>query len=145
MLSKRAAYALKALLELAAEPESWRSTHALASAQKLPEPMLEQIMLRLRRAGLVVARRGRLGGYRLAMPGRNIQLSTVLTSLREPSKRSSTEHEPASASDQVTRALDKKLEAARHRGMNNLTIEDMMFDLRSAETCPNGDTGIVLS
>jgi Rrf2 family transcriptional regulator, iron-sulfur cluster assembly transcription factor len=61
MLSKQANHALKALLELAAEPERWRSTHALASAQQLPEPMLEQILLRLRRAGVLVARRGGLG------------------------------------------------------------------------------------
>ena len=58
MLSKQANHALKALLELAAEPERWRSTHELAIAQQLPEPMLEQILLRLRRAGLLVSRRG---------------------------------------------------------------------------------------
>ena len=57
MLSKQANHALKALLELAAEPERWRSTHELAIAQQLPEPMLEQLLLRLRRAGLLVARR----------------------------------------------------------------------------------------
>ena len=72
MLSRQASHALKALLGLAARPLEWQSTHALATAQHLPEPMLEQLLLRLRRAGLLDARRGRVGGYRLTRPARDI-------------------------------------------------------------------------
>jgi len=48
VLSRQAHHALKALLLLAAEPHTWRSTNQLAAAQDLPEPMLEQLLLRLR-------------------------------------------------------------------------------------------------
>lgn len=68
MLGRQAIHAIKALLELAAEPQQWRSVNDLAAAQDLPAPMLEQLLLKLRRAQLLEARRGRLGGYRLARP-----------------------------------------------------------------------------
>ena len=83
MLSRQASHALKALLVLAAEPLAWQSTHQLAREQDLPEPFLEQLLLRLRRAGLLTARRGRLGGYRLARPAREISLAAVLAGLGE--------------------------------------------------------------
>ena len=78
MLSRSASHAIRALLELAEEPLRWRSVRELAEAQQLPEPLLEQLMLRLRRASLLEARRGRLGGYRLARPAAAIPLAAIL-------------------------------------------------------------------
>ena len=144
MLSNQAKHALKALLELAAEPERWRSTRELAIAQQLPEPMLEQILLRLRRAGLLEARRGRFGGYRLAVSTREVQLSTVLASLGEFSKIIPSKNAPCSAEDKVTWTLNKQLEAARRRALEDLTIEDLLFDLRSVEAGASEDAGLVL-
>ncbi len=144
MLSKQANHALKALVELAAEPERWRSTHELAIAQQLPEPMLEQILLRLRRAGVLDARRGRVGGYRLAAPIKEVQVSAVLTSLGELSKIISPKNMPSSAADKVTWTLNKLLETARRRALDDLTIEDLLFDLRSAEAGVSEDAGLVL-
>ena len=70
--------ALRALLQLAALPNQWQSITSIASAQGLPQPMLEQLLLQLRRAGLVEARRGRYGGYRLGRPAREIPVAAVL-------------------------------------------------------------------
>jgi Rrf2 family iron-sulfur cluster assembly transcriptional regulator len=81
MLGRQLIHALKALLELAGEPERWRSVRDLATSQALPEPMLEQLLLQLRRAGVLEARRGRSGGYRLARPAAAIPLSAVLAAL----------------------------------------------------------------
>ena len=144
MLSKQANHALKALLEMAAEPERWLSTHELAIAQQLPEPMLEQILLRLRRAGVLEARRGRIGGFRLAIPTRNVQLSTVLTSLGELPKIIRSENSLKSAADKVTWTLNDQLESASRRTLDDLTIEDLLFDLRSAEAAASEDTGLIL-
>ncbi len=142
MLSKQANHALKALLELAAEPERWRSTHELAIAQQLPEPMLEQILLRLRRAGLLVARRGRLGGYRLACSPGELSLAAVLTGLGEAAgARGRTE---TTAADQVTRALERSLDRARLQALEDLRLEDLLFDLRSAEAGATSEAGLLL-
>ena len=78
MIGRTGVQALKALLELAQEPGRWRSVNDLATAQALPAPHLEQLLLRLRRAGVLEARRGRQGGYRLACRPENLSLSRVL-------------------------------------------------------------------
>lgn len=142
MLSKQANHALKALLELAAEPERWRSTHELAIAQQLPEPMLEQILLRLRRAGVLVARRGRLGGYRLACSPGELSLAAVLIGLGEAAgARGRTE---TTAVDKVTRALERSLDRARLQALEDLRLEDLLFDLRSAEAGATSEAGLLL-
>ena len=146
MLSKQANHALKALLELAAEPERWRSTHELAIAQQLPEPMLEQILLRLRRAGLLVARRGRLGGYRLAKPAREMGIATVLRAVKGSSEETTRIPDWAalSAADLVTNGLKRRLEHAQQRDLEQLTLEELLFDLRSATAGVEGGDGLML-
>ena len=52
-LRRSAVQALQALLQLAQEPQQWLSVSTVATAQELPAPMLEQLLLDLRRAGLV--------------------------------------------------------------------------------------------
>jgi len=81
LLRRSAVQALQALLELAQAPQTWRSVSAIAAAQQLPAPMLEQLLLQLRRAGLLEARRGRLGGYRLARPPARIAVAEVLAAV----------------------------------------------------------------
>ena len=88
MLSRAAAIALRALVELAREPTVTLSVVELARRQQLPQPMLEQILLRLRRAGLVEARRGRQGGYRLAQQAESLPLARVLQAVELPRRPS---------------------------------------------------------
>lgn len=146
MLSRQAIYALKALLELAAEPERWRSTRALANAQQLPEPMLEQILLRLRRAGLLVARRGRLGGYRLAMAARDMGIDAVVKAVQgSTGKNSQDTHQAVSSpADQVTHDLESLLERAQQGALEPLSLEELLFDLRSATAGAEGEQGLLL-
>lgn len=84
LLSRAAAIALRALVELAREPGATLSVAELARRQQLPQPMLEQVLLRLRRAGLVQARRGRQGGYQLALKAENLPLERVLRAVERP-------------------------------------------------------------
>lgn len=147
MLSRQASHALKALLELAAEPGCWRSTQQLATAQQLPQPMLEQLLLRLRRAGVLEARRGRKGGFRLAQPAAAISLAAVLSGLGETSGLSAAEagaNSDISAADMVTSALERRLERARQQALAALSLEDLLFDLRSAEASTDSETGLLL-
>ena len=146
MLSRRATYALKALLELAAEPERWRSTHGLASAQQLPEPMLEQLLLRMRRAGLLVARRGRLGGYRLAMHARDLAIAAVLKAVADSGLKMgrNTKWLAATPADQVTKGLQRQLERSQQRTLEHLSLEELLFDLHSADSSAEGEQGLLL-
>ena len=81
LLRRSGQQALQALLELAKAPQQWRSVNEIAAAQALPAPMLEQLLLQLRRAGLVEARRGRLGGYRLQRQPAAIPVAEVLAAV----------------------------------------------------------------
>ena len=144
MLSRQASHALKALLQLAGEPLRWQSTHELASTQQLPEPMLEQLLLRLRRSGLLEARRGRLGGYRLLPPAQQISVAAVLAALGEAQAGAGDPNPDASAADRVTAALAERLERARRRALEELSLEDLLFDLRSAEASADDGAGLLL-
>ena len=154
MLSRQASHALKALLELAARPLEWQSTHALAIAQQLPEPMLEQLLLRLRRAGLLDGKRGRLGGYRLTRPAREISMEQILAglgetlrvteALKENTNRSATSETASSPADQVTLALQLRLERVRLKALAELCLEDLLFDLRSAVAGSDSEGGLML-
>jgi Rrf2 family protein len=116
-------------------------------AQQLPEPMLEQLLLRLRRAGLLVARRGRLGGYRLARAAREISLWAVLAGLddgADAETASAQQGDGPSAVDQVTAALERRLQRARQKALQDLSLEDLLFDLRSAEASRDAQGGLLL-
>lgn len=148
MLSRQASHALKALLQLASEPLRWQSTHQLAEAQQLPEPMLEQLLLRLRRSGVLEARRGRLGGYRLARPARDLSMAAVLAGLGErlddePTPQPTDAAEPSPA-DRVTQALQRRLQRARRKAIEELSLEDLLFDLRSAEASADDGSGLLV-
>ncbi|MCL4764767.1 MAG: Rrf2 family transcriptional regulator [Hyphomicrobiaceae bacterium] len=59
---------------------------AIAERQHLSIAYLEQIFLRLRRAGLVESARGRTGGYRLGRPASDIMVVEILTAVEEETR-----------------------------------------------------------
>ncbi len=71
-------YALRASLELAAHGDGAMTTAELARAQEIPTTYLGAALAELRRAGLVVARRGVDGGWSLARPAAAISLADVI-------------------------------------------------------------------
>lgn len=147
MLRRSGIYALKALLELALDPPRWQSVNALALAQDLPAPMLEQLMLKLRRAELVESRRGRQGGYRLRRLPADLPLAAILAAVDAPaaSLMAATEpEEDPQPSDRVTRVLNRRLLQALERELDRLTLEDLLFDLRSAQAAFSESGGLLL-
>ncbi|MEO8757103.1 MAG: Rrf2 family transcriptional regulator [Devosia sp.] len=85
MISQRAKYALRALLALCkAPPETSLMIAEISKAQAIPKKFLEQILLELKRAGIVMSRRGRLGGYLLVRPADKITFGEVLRLIDGP-------------------------------------------------------------
>lgn len=78
MLSQRARYALKAMINLARSETGSRQVSAIAAEENIPRKFLEGIMSELRRAGLVESARGKTGGYRLARPADLISFGDVI-------------------------------------------------------------------
>jgi len=85
MISQRAKYALRALLALAEAPaDEPLMISEISRRQAIPKKFLEQILLDLKRAGIVESRRGRLGGYVLARPAERITFGEVLRLIDGP-------------------------------------------------------------
>ncbi len=83
-LSTKGRYAMVALTDLATVPEgTLLSLAELSKRQNISLPYLEQLFVKLRRAGLVDSVRGPGGGYRLGRPASEIRVSDILEAVDE--------------------------------------------------------------
>ena len=85
MISQKAKYALRALVALAkARYDETLLISDISRTQAIPKKFLEQILLELKRAGIVMSRRGRNGGYVLLKPAEQITFGEVLRLIDGP-------------------------------------------------------------
>ena len=83
-LSTKGRYGMVALVDLALQPaDTLTSLADIAERQDVSLPYLEQLFVRLRRAGLVESARGPGGGYKLSRPATEIRVSEVLSAVDE--------------------------------------------------------------
>ncbi len=68
MFSLTAEYALRAMVTLAGQPDSAQTAQQIATASQIPADYLFKVLQSLSRAGLVIAQRGKRGGFSLAKP-----------------------------------------------------------------------------
>jgi Rrf2 family protein len=83
-VTARGDYAVRAMLGLAAVYPSTASAQALAQAEDLPRKFLQAVLGDLRRAGLVHAVRGSVGGYVLARRPEEVTVGAVLRAAEGP-------------------------------------------------------------
>ncbi|HEX2358416.1 MAG TPA: Rrf2 family transcriptional regulator [Solirubrobacterales bacterium] len=83
-ISAKADYAVRAAVELAGSGDEPVKGEKLAQAQDIPLQFLEHILLELKHARLVRARRGARGGYWLAKPPEEITVATVIRAVEGP-------------------------------------------------------------
>lgn len=83
-LSTKGRYAMVALADIALQPSGALVTLGeISKRQDISLPYLEQLFVKLRRAGLVEAVRGPGGGYRLAKSPDAIRVSDVMQAVEE--------------------------------------------------------------
>ncbi len=83
-LSTKGRYAVVALADIALQSgENLVSLSEISKRQDISLPYLEQLFVKLRRAGLVESVRGPGGGYRLAKPTAEIRVIDVLAAVDE--------------------------------------------------------------
>ena len=81
-LSTKGRYGLRALIDLALYSENETVSIASISArQNISESYLEQLIAKLRKAGLVTSVRGAGGGYKLANPASEMSVGDILRAL----------------------------------------------------------------
>jgi Rrf2 family protein len=119
MLSQKARYAMHALLVLAEhggdEPMQIADVAAKAG---VPRKFLEQILLELKKRGIVQSTRGRAGGYLLGRPPKNISFAEIIRVTDGPLALSpcvsvTAYHRCADCTDEKTCAIRKVLLATR--------------------------------
>lgn len=84
MLSQKARYALRALVELARAGEQQLTAGEIAARADAPRKFLEAILLELSRRSLVLSRRGKFGGYVLARAAKDISFAEVIRVIDGP-------------------------------------------------------------
>ena len=121
-------YALRALAELANSGPGPVKAETIAHAQGIPLKFLENILLELRHAGIVISQRGAVGGYRLGRPADEISLADAirvvdgpLANVRGLSPERVEYHGPATALRDVWIALRANMRAV----LEAVTIEDL--------------------
>ena len=81
-LSTKGRYGLRALIDLAQYGEKEAvSIQSISARQQISDSYLEQLVRKLKKAGLVTSLRGAQGGYRLAKPAEEISVGDVLRAL----------------------------------------------------------------
>ncbi|WP_437574278.1 Rrf2 family transcriptional regulator [Sorangium sp. So ce887] len=130
MSSGRFAIATHALALLAQTGESCASDELSASINTNPA-FLRRILARLSQAGLIEAREGRAGGYRLARPAKRIRLSEVYAAVEPEGAIAPSPCEPDAKCPigaGIQRAFDEVADAANEgllRGLSQRTVADI--------------------
>ncbi|MDP3850483.1 MAG: Rrf2 family transcriptional regulator [Luteolibacter sp.] len=107
-ISKRGEYAMRSLIDLAMACAVGRDLvplSALAESQNIPGSFLEQILMQLKRAGILKSTRGKYGGYALAKPAKEIIMGDLVRLIDGPlapiACASQTAYAPCSCPDEA--------------------------------------------
>ena len=129
-MSAKGEYAIKASLDLALhEREGLQPIQDIAARQGIPQRYLEQVLLQLKRAGLLQSRRGSAGGYRLSRPTDQVTVGAVLRAVEgaivggEPARRGG--HHEAGEQSEDLGELWREIAGAVSTVVDRVTLEDL--------------------
>ena len=130
-LSTKGRYGLRALIDLALYSENETVSIASISArQNISESYLEQLIAKLKRAGLVESIRGAAGGYRLARSAEEISVGDILRALEGnltpiecPALEA--ESECVKESSCVTKVVWKRIDDALKDAVDNISLQEL--------------------
>ena len=134
-LSTKGRYSVTALYELALHyGEGVVPLKTIAQTQLISETYLEQLMVPLRRAGLVESARGAQGGYTLALPPEEVTIGCIITAVEGPIALVDCLLTGAEAGDQscvragqcVTRQIWEEVRDSINAVLNNISLADLM-------------------
>jgi Rrf2 family transcriptional regulator, nitric oxide-sensitive transcriptional repressor len=122
MFSQTVEYALRAMVQLAADAPAASTTKEIAAKTKVPGAYLAKVLQSMRRAGLIHSRRGVGGGVTLAEEPKDISLLLVIDAV-EPLKR--TRGKSRTTASPLQKTLDAALVQVRET-FANVSLKDML-------------------
>ena len=138
-LSTRARYGLRALIDLGLYSDTEAvSIQSIAGRQNISVSYLEQLMGKLKRAGLVESTRGACGGYRLGRPAAEISVGDVLRALEgslEPVECAGLEPDgECKASDHcVTKYVWQRINDSISRTVDEIRLDQLVEESRKKQ------------
>jgi len=138
-LSTKGRYAARIMLFLALAENNHHGTKIqIARAEAISADYVEQILMRLKIAGLVRSRRGAKGGFSLTRDPKSITIAEVLQATEGPLSIVPCLPVPACprATLCATRTLWKEASEALERIFSRVTLADLAERARSIHNCP---------
>jgi Rrf2 family protein len=139
MLSKKTQYAFKALIYLS---DNYKRGPVLISEislqKKIPLKFLENILLELRKAGVLESKKGKGGGYYFAMDPKQVSLAKVMRLLDGPiallpcvslnfyEKCKDCEEEVCGLNRMMIQVRDATLQVLEHKTLADLCTKDLI-------------------
>ncbi len=150
IFSSKAEYGVRLMVELGRQtPEQPVSLKVLADAEGLPLAYLEQVVARLRRAGLVMSARGAHGGYWLSRPADQIAMFDVVEALEgaiapmeclldADTHRVLCSHQPDAGRGCATKLLWTRVQGGIIRSLQTITLAELVEFSRRSDRLPIG-------
>lgn len=139
-LSTKGRYGLRAAADLAVYGrEDAVSISSIAARQKLSEGYLEQLIAKLKKAGLVTSIRGTNGGYRLARSEDEITVGDILRALEGDLSVAKCPDDKSACSmyeSCVTKYVWKRINNSISDVVDHMTLREVV---ESCKTSGNGD------
>jgi Rrf2 family protein len=127
-LSSRSEYGIRALLELAQRRgQGPIQSREIAERQEIPEAYLNQLLLILRKAGIVQSVRGPAGGHLLARQPERVTLSEVIGALEGLPQQDSGADESGTRGDAwAVRWVGCQIDEAVANVLGDITLETLL-------------------
>jgi Rrf2 family protein len=131
-ISAKGEYAIKAMLDLAMSRERGLiPIQEIAARQSIPQRYLEQVLLSLKRAGLLTSKRGSTGGYHLTKAPEEITVGAVLRAVEGGStfeaaqgrRNGGAGHELAELWDEISEAVSQVVDRLTFGDLVTRTLE----------------------
>lgn len=132
LLTKDTDYAVRAIVNLARNPEGYRSSRIIAADEGIPLQFLRRILQKLTKAGLVISREGVNGGVRLKTRPKDIRVSDIIKIFQgdiELSECMFRKRLCAHRSTCVLRARIKTIEEMVNQEFEKVTIATLVRDM----------------
>lgn len=132
-ISARTEYGLAVLLELAqAGAGTPVSSRELAERTRIPKPFLDQVLVALRKAGLIRSTRGPSGGYLAARDPRELSIHDIIEAIEGGTQSLSCVPGGASA---PTRRVPPRGSLSALWSRVDSTVSEMLRSVRLAQLC----------
>jgi Rrf2 family protein len=133
LLNRDTDYAVRALLRIAANPASRLPVSELSRRLNIPRPFLRKIFQTLQKAGVVLSRKGKGGGFVLAAAPQEIFLARVMEVFQGPLELSHCLYGDELCVDIKTCPLRRRilaLEKAIQKDIQTITLQSLLDERR---------------